>query len=75
MVGICGPSSERICFDLHLKKLQSITTFLHSTILKNILHKKLLDQFFFFFTPFVNSDVDLLWFEDGFGVYFKLSNF
>jgi hypothetical protein len=35
--------------NLHFKKLQSINIFLHSTILKNILNKKLLDHILYLF--------------------------
>jgi hypothetical protein len=66
---------KEFVFDLHLKKLRSITIFLHSKILKNVLNKKLLDHILSLSTSFVSSDVDLLWSKDGSDVYFKLSDF
>jgi len=69
--------------NLHLKKLRSITIFFHSTILKNIFNKKLLNCIIYLFSHLLlcclhllfSSDVDLLWSQHGSHVYLKLCDF
>jgi len=83
MVGICGSSSKRICFRSPFEKVVVNHHFSSFNNLEKHLEKEASRSYSLFFstpfvmlfTPFVSSDVDLLWSENGFDVYIKLSDF
>jgi hypothetical protein len=83
MVCICAPSSKRMCLESPFQKVVVNHHFASFNNLEKHLEEEAFGSyslsffapFVMLFIPFVNSDADLLWSEDGSDVYFKLFYF